>query len=63
MTLPTSSPLRGKSRMELLNILAERLEAAHAAEAIAQAANDAVAEVMALLHAPMPFDSYWSEQN
>ena len=63
MTLRTSSHLSELTQAELLTLLGERLEVATRAEAAAQAANDAVAEVMALLHRPMPMDAYWSESN
>ena len=63
MTLRTSSHLSELTQAELLTLLGERLEAATRAEAAAQAANDAVAEVMALLHRPMPMDAYWSRES
>ena len=54
MTQPTSSRLSEKTRPELLILLAERMEAADAAERVAKAANDAVAEVFRHLSTPIP---------
>ena len=54
MTQPTSSRLSDMTRPELLVLLAERLEAANAAEKVAKAANEAVAEVFRYLSTPIP---------
>ena len=54
MTQPTSSRLSQMTRPELLILLAERLEAANAAEKVAKAANEAVAEVFRHLSTPVP---------
>ena len=52
--LQSLSPLSAMTREQLLTVLAERLEAANAAEAVAREANEAVAEVFKHLHAPAP---------
>jgi hypothetical protein len=54
MTLQSSLPLSAMTREQLLELLADRLETANAAEAEARAANEAVAEVFKHLHAPAP---------
>lgn len=52
--LQSSLPLSEMTREQLLTVLAERLEAANAAEAVARAANESVAEVFKYLHTPAP---------
>ena len=54
MTQPTSSRLSEMTRPQLLILLADRMEAADAAERVAKAANEAVEEVFRHLSTPMP---------